>query len=153
MELLNAKLLPKERILVGSRVESEHCLFAPLAETVANGHRQLAVRIHERLARRHALRPESLGGGIALPHASVPGLSVVRAAFVRSSIPIAMSAPDGRGVTDVLALLVPFPGLGSHYDLLMALTAWLTRTGTREALRRARTAEDIQTRFSSEAGR
>lgn len=61
-----------------------------------------------------------------------------------------MAAPDKVGVTDVLALLVPSPGLAADYDLLMSLTTLLTRAATLEALHRARTAADIQALFLGE---
>lgn len=151
MNLLNTKQLPKDRILLGRRIKTEPGLFALVARTAADCDPVLTVRVEERLLRRHARQPVSLGGGIALPHAAVPGLSVTRAVFVRSLAPIPMSAPDGDGITDVLALLVPSPGLAAHYDLLMSLTELLNRAEARQALKQARTAAEIQRLFTGEA--
>lgn len=153
MDLLNTKQLPRDRILLGRRIKTEHGLFALVARTAAHHDSILTGRVEARLLRRHARQPVSLGGGVALPHAAVPGLSVTRAVFVRSLAPIPMPAPDGDGITDVLALLVPSPGLPAHYDLLMSLTELLSRAAVRAALRQARTAAAIQAFFSGEAWR
>jgi PTS system nitrogen regulatory IIA component len=141
---LNVKQLPKERILLGRRIGTEAGLFALVARTIAERNPPLAPRVRDSLARRHARRPVSLGAGLALPHAAVRGLTSIHAVFVRSSTPIPMHSPDELGVTDVLALLVPSPGLGSDYDLLMALTALLTRSAVLASLRAARTAREVQ---------
>lgn len=151
VELLNTKQLPRERILLGRRIKTEPGLFALVARTVALRDPVMTARIEERLVRRHARQPVSLGGGIALPHAAVPGLCVIRAVFVRSQAPIPMPAPDGEGITDVLALLVPSPGLPAHYDLLMSLTDLLNRAAARRALKQARTAAEIQALFTNGA--
>lgn len=148
--LLNVKQLPLERILLGRRITTEPGLFAAVASAVAAHDPSMATRVRDRLARRTARRPVSLGGGLALPHAAVPGLSTTRAVFVRSSTPIDMVTPDEVGVTHVLALLVPSPGLAADYDLLMSLTALLDRSATRNALLNARTAAEIQALFMSE---
>lgn len=153
VELLNIKQLPKDRILLGRRIKTEPGLFALIARTAAHRDPVLTVRVEERLLRRHSRQPVSLGGGVALPHAAVPGLSVTRAVFVRSVAPIPMPAPDGHGITDALALLVPSPGLPAHYDLLMSLTELLSRAAVRAALKQARTAADIQALFTGEAWR
>lgn len=92
-----------------------------------------------------------LGGGIALPHAAIPGLTATRAVFVRSLTPVAMGSPDGVGVTNALALLVPPPGLAADYDLLMSLTDFLRRAATRDLLLGARSAAQVQALFVNEA--
>ncbi len=145
--LLNTKQLPLERILLGRRITTEPGLFAVLAGALAASDTVMADKVRDRLARRTARRPVSLGGGVALPHAAVPGLSTTRAVFVRSSTPIDMVTPDEMGVTHVLALLIPSPGLAADYDLLMSLTALLGRTTTRHALQHARTASEVQALF------
>ncbi|MBL8360197.1 MAG: PTS sugar transporter subunit IIA [Rubrivivax sp.] len=141
---MNVKLLPGERILLDRRVGSEAGLFAVVARAVAGPAGRLDAPVRERLARRHARRSVALGGGFALPHAAVPGLTTTCAVYVRSSTPIPMSAPDGCGVTDALALLVPLPGLAADYDRLMGLTSLLGRPATRVALLQARTAREVQ---------
>lgn len=67
-----------------------------------------------------------------------------RAAYVRLSSPITTPACDEAGVTDVMALVVPYPAISADYDLLMTLTGWLQRAENRDALRHASTAADVQ---------
>lgn len=153
VDLLNTEQLPKNRILLGPRIKTEPGLFALIARTAAHRDPVLTVKLEERLLRRHARQPVSLGGGVALPHAAVPGLSATRAVCVRSLAPIPMPAPDGGDITDVLGLLVPSPGLPAHYDLLMSLIELLRRAKVRAALKRARSAVDIQALLTGEAWR
>lgn len=151
MALLNTKQLPQDRILLGQRIHSERELFSLVARTVAGSDARMAERVSERLARRHARRTVGLGAGVALPHAAIPALTTTRAVFIRSLTPIAMASPDTAGITDVLALVVPTPGLAADYDLLMSLTTFLSRAGSRQALQRARSAADVQALFVSGA--
>ena len=143
LAFLNVKHLPPERILLGRRITTESGLFGLLARSLCDGDPRLEPKVRDRLARRHDRRPVTLGAGLALPHAAVPGLTGTRAVFVRTPTPVRMGVPDEAGVTDVLGLLVPSPGLPADYDLLMALTAWLTRPECLAALRAARTTRQI----------
>jgi PTS system nitrogen regulatory IIA component len=147
---LNVKHLPRDRILLGLRIKTELDLFTEVARSVAGSDPLMAARVRDRLALRHARRTVCLGGGVALPHAAIPGLTATRAVFVRSLTPIAMGSTDEEGVTSALALLVPPPGLAADYDLLMSLTDFLRRAATREALLRARSAAQVQALFVNE---
>ncbi len=146
-QVLSIKQLPIERILLGRRIKTETGLFNLVARSIADGRSKIVPQVLERLARRHARRSIALGDGVALPHAAVPGLSTARALFLRSCTPIAMSTPDDQGVTDVLALVIPSPGLAADYHLLMTLTAWLESADNRAALRAARKPVDVQALF------
>lgn len=150
VELLNARHLPRERILLGRRIRTEAGLFALVARIAAQRDPVLTARLEERLLRRHARQAVSLGDGVALPHAPVPGLPATRAVFVRTRSPVLMPTPDGAGVTVVLALLVPSPGLPAHNDLLMSLTSLLHHAPARIALKQARTAAQIQALITGE---
>lgn len=151
MALLNTKQLPLDRILLGQRIPSEQALFSVVAEALAGDNTLMSERIRDRLARRHSRRSVGLGAGVALPHAAIPALPATRAVFVRSLVPIPMAAPDEAGITDVLALVVPPPGLAADYDLLMSLSAFLLRADQRAALQRARSPAEIQALLSREA--
>lgn len=144
MPWLNPKQLPRERILLDRRVGTEAGLFALVGRTIAGSQDRLCTQVRHRLACRHARRSVALGAGFALPHAAVPGITTTQAVYVRSTTSIAMPTPDGRDVTDALALLVPMPGLAADYDRLMGLTALLERPALRIALREARAVEEIQ---------
>ena len=61
----------------------------------------------EIVLKRERAVPASISGGLALPHARVPGLKVTRAAFARLRQGIDYQAPDGRPVHLVLLILTP----------------------------------------------
>lgn len=151
--MLNPKTLPPDDVLLHTRLGDAEALFARVAAQVASGRPRLAGYIRDRLARRHRRRSVNLGNGFALPHAAVPGLSTLRAVYLRSATPIAMGADSADGddagdgtapVTDTLTLLIPSPGLSAEYELLMALTQALQCPATTRALRQARSAATVQ---------
>jgi len=138
------KTLPTDNVLLHENPRSAEALFALVAEHVASGEAVLAARIRERLKRRHLWRSVNLGNGFALPHAAVPGLSTLRAVYVRSAAPIDMGLERGPAVSDSLTLLIPSPGLSAEHDLLMALTQSLLTPSTARALRAARSEAEVQ---------
>ncbi len=145
--MLNPKTLPPDDVLLHARLGDAEALFARVAAQVAGGRPRLAAYIRDRLARRHRRRSVNLGNGFALPHAAVPGLTTLRAVYLRSATPIVMGA-DGDDTTppvsDTLTLLIPSPGLSAEYELLMALTQALQCPATTRALRQARSAATVQ---------
>jgi len=142
--LLNFKQLPQSRILLGQEVPSERGLFELIARTVAGGDGLMERRVRDRLARRHARQSAALGAAVALPHAAIPALTSTRAVYIRCCSPIPMATPDEKGITDVLAIVVPPPGLAADYDLLMSLTAFLQHPDKRSSLQRARSPAEVQ---------
>jgi mannitol/fructose-specific phosphotransferase system IIA component (Ntr-type) len=61
----------------------------------------------EAVLKRERLVPASISGGLAFPHARVPGLKTTRAALARLRHGVDYEAPDGRPVQLVLLILTP----------------------------------------------
>lgn len=142
--LLTPKILTQAQVLLHLRLPSVEALFACVAEHVAASDERVAARIRTRLWRRHAWRPVGLGGGFALPHAAVPGLTTPCAVYVRSALGVDLGAADGQAVTDSLCLLIPSPGLSAEYELLTRLTRALQTAAVRQMLREATSPVEIQ---------
>lgn len=129
-------ILPHD-VLVDLPAADPAQLFQRIADRVAGADARLAGRISRRLARRHAHASVALGGGVALPHAAVPGLTKARSLFVRTAQALDLQAADGEPVRHFLTLLVPFPAMGIDYDRLMVWSRQLARVELVGALRRA----------------
>jgi PTS system nitrogen regulatory IIA component len=136
-------VLSLECISLDAPASSPEALFQCVGRLVAAAHGLKGGDVADRLLRRESRRSTGLGYGIALPHADAHGLSRPVAAFVRLRKPIAFDAPDGRPVTDVLALLVPRPATAGHHDLLARYTRLLTRPEFRRSLERCADATSI----------
>jgi PTS system nitrogen regulatory IIA component len=97
-------------------------------------------RLDEELVRRALVMREDLttfgvGRGIAIPHATVPGISEPLGAFARLKRPVDFGAADGRVADLVLLILAPEkdPGI-----LLRALSCVARRLRDREVAKRLR---------------
>ncbi|MBF9035915.1 PTS transporter subunit EIIA [Rhodobacterales bacterium HKCCE2091] len=128
MEL--STLLKPDAVRVVADVTSKKRLMQKIAE-VAEGIVGLpASSVFEALQDRESLGPTGVGGGVALPHARLPGLTEVHGAFLRLEHPIDFDSVDRLPVDLVFALFAP---ADSGVDHLKAL-ALVSRTLRNEAL-------------------
>jgi nitrogen PTS system EIIA component len=74
------------------------------------------------LAAREQLGSTGLGAGFALPHARIEGLQTYLGLFVRLAKPIDFDAIDGKPVTLVFVLLIPFETTTPHVAALAAIS-------------------------------
>jgi PTS system nitrogen regulatory IIA component len=100
-----------------------------------------AENIFERLLERERLGSTGLAGGVALPHARMPGIEESRGAFLRLAEGVEFDALDGGPVDLVFALLVPENANEEHLQLLASLAAMFNEEELRERLREAETEE------------
>ena len=96
-----------------------------------------AEQIFERLLERERLGSTGLAGGVALPHARMPGLEESRGAFLQLANAVEFDALDGNPVDLVFALLVPENANEEHLQLLARLAAMFNEEELRERLRKA----------------
>ncbi len=103
----------------------------------ANAEEPAAELIFERLLERERLGSTGLVGGVALPHARIPGILESRGAFLRLAEPVAFDALDDQPVDLVFALLVPEDATAQHLQLLAELAGMFNEGALREQLREA----------------
>lgn len=102
-----------------------------------------AERIFERLLERERLGSTGLAGGVALPHARMPGIENSRGAFLQLAQAVEFDALDGSPVDLVFALLVPENANEEHLQLLAKLAGMFNEEELRERLRVAEAEEAI----------
>jgi PTS system nitrogen regulatory IIA component len=100
-----------------------------------------AEQIFERLLERERLGSTGLAGGVALPHARMPGIEQSRGAFLRLAEAVEFDALDGGAVDLVFALLVPEETNEEHLQLLATLASMFNDPSLRERLREADSAQ------------
>lgn len=100
-----------------------------------------AEQIFERLLERERLGSTGLAGGVALPHARMPGIHESRGAFLRLAEAVDFDALDGQPVDLIFALLVPEDANEEHLKLLASLAAMFNDENLRNQLREAEAEE------------
>lgn len=109
----------------------------------ANAEEPPSEQIFERLLERERLGSTGLAGGVALPHARMPGIAESRGAFLRLAEPVPFDALDGAPVDLVFALLVPEDATDEHLQLLARLAGMFSDSALRDRLREADAEEAI----------
>jgi len=109
---------------------------------------QLAVRmdetlnaetVHMAVAQREDAMGTSLGDGIAVPHARLPGLKEPVIIMARATTGIDWNAPDGLPVRLIFLLLTSVDAAGQQIRILGAIAKALKNDQTRDMLLEAQT--------------
>jgi PTS system nitrogen regulatory IIA component len=82
------------------------------------------------LCRREQTGSTALGGGFAIPHARIGGISRPATVFMRTAVPLDFHAPDGKPVSHILVIMVPSDGANEDHLQLLALVAALFSDGS-----------------------
>lgn len=112
---------------------------------------QPAYLLHERLRTREALGSTAFGGGVAIPHARLPGLDRCAAMLARLPEPIDWQASDGQPVDMVVLLVSPETAGADHLKALARISRALRDPATLPALRAADSAAAMQAAIAGEA--
>jgi PTS system nitrogen regulatory IIA component len=100
-------LISPDAALIGVSAPNKKALFQQLAQTAAAQTGLDARLIVERLLDRERLGSTGFGGGVAIPHGKMDGLSRVVGLVARLATPIDFQAIDGMPVDLVFLLLSP----------------------------------------------
>lgn len=99
--------------------------------------------VADRLLEREKLGTTACGGGIAVPHARVPGATAAMGVFARLTRPVIFDAVDGQSVDLVLAILTPEESLGDHLRALAQASRLLADRGLQRKLRETSNAKAL----------
>ena len=136
--MLPASILDPRSISVADPASSKKRVLERAARLLAGGDEGPdADQIFERLLERERLGSTGLAGGVALPHARMPGFSDTRGAFLRLAEPVEFDALDGQPVDLVFALLVPEEATEEHLQLLASLASMFNEAELCQRLRAA----------------
>lgn len=144
-------ILDPGSICVEDPSHSKKRVLEHAARLLSRGDSDLAVDIFERLLERERLGSTGLEGGVALPHARMPGIDESRGAFLTLDTPVDFDSVDGQPVDLVFALLVPEEATTEHLQLLAELARLFHDPALRDKLRQANAEQafDLLTRSSA----
>jgi len=140
--MLPEGILETSRISVADPASSKKRILEQAAQLLAgNAEEPGSEQIFERLLERERLGSTGLAGGVALPHARMPGIEDSRGAFLQLAEAVEFDALDGQPVDLVFALLVPEEANEEHLQLLARLAAMFNEEPLRNRLREAEAEE------------
>jgi PTS system nitrogen regulatory IIA component len=117
------EFLTPDRVILDFRARDKAQLIGDIAREIGRlvpGLKPEAVEIA--LMAREQLGSTGLGGGFALPHARIEGLSSYLGLFVRLAKPIEFDAIDAKPIQLVFVLLIPSDSAPSHVAALAAIS-------------------------------
>jgi nitrogen PTS system EIIA component len=121
-------------VLLGADAASREALFDSIGRFLESRRGIAADAVSACLASREALGSTALGEGVAVPHGQLDDVYEPMALYIRPRTPISFSAPDGKPVTDVIALFVPERVTMTHLHLLGEIAEHLCDHRFRELL-------------------
>ena len=113
-----ASLLSADHVLLGADAANRDALFDLIGGFIERRYGISAQAVSSSLASREALGSTALGEGVAVPHGRLDEAHEPMALYIRPSSPISFAAPDGKPVSDVIALFVPERVTMTHLHLL-----------------------------------
>lgn len=124
------------RISLANQAASKKRVLEEAAVLLATGLEELTTeQVFERLLERERLGSTGLAGGVALPHARMPGVTDARGAFLSLAKAVEFDATDGQPVDLIFALLVPESATEEHLQLLADLAKLFSEAAFCERLR------------------
>ncbi len=146
-------LLRPDAVATGWNTATKKALF----QQVANSFEILRVgdarTIADRLAEREKLGSTGFGGGVAIPHAKLPGLAAPTGLFVRLSQAIDFQAVDNLPVDLVFVLLSPVDAGSDHLKALARVSRRLRDRSFLGKLRGAGSRDALYALFTADESR
>jgi nitrogen PTS system EIIA component len=132
-----ADFLAPSEVVIDLRASDKRRLLAELARLAAAKLDLAPDTVSSALLQREALGSTGTGGGIALPHARLPGVKRPFALLVRLAKAVDFDAIDGRPVDVVCLLLLPTDSQGEQLNALACAARALRDPGAMRNVRRA----------------
>jgi nitrogen PTS system EIIA component len=133
-----ADYLSEKNTLVDVQASTKTGLLSNLCARAAVAASSDAKTISCEILKREGLGSTVVGGGVAIPHARIPGLKSAFGVLARLQKPIDFEAIDGEPVDIVFLLLLPTATSGEHLNVLAAVARRLRNAEALRALRQAR---------------
>ena len=141
MEL--ADLLVPGAVVAGVKATSKKQLLGILAAHAGKLLGSDERRILEAIQERERLGSTGLGGGVAIPHAKLPGLKSVMGVFMQLETPLDFDSLDGKPVDLVFLLLAPEDAGAEHLKALARVSRLFRDQATLAKLRGSSTGDAL----------
>ncbi len=129
------KLLDPSRVYAKLPASSKKQALQELAKLAASETGKPQRLIFDALLERERLGTTGVGGGVAIPHGTVPGLDGIIGLFARLAKPVDFDAPDDQPVDMVFLLLAPETSGADHLKALARVSRLLRNAAACQKLR------------------
>lgn len=137
-------LLTVDRVLYDIPISSKKRLLEELALLLSKDNMSLNKdTVFRILTERERLGSTGIGGGIALPHGRLNGISQCVAAVIRIRDPLDFDSLDEQPVYLAIALLVPADASKQHLQVLASLARLFSETKRRQRILKAQDAKAL----------
>lgn len=143
-------MLRPDAVQTGVIAATKKAVFQHIATMAAETVDADAKTINERLAAREKLGSTGFGGGVAIPHAKLDGLTQVTGVFVRLAQPVDFQAVDDLPVDLVFMLLSPTDAGAVHLKALARVSRRLRDKAFLEKLRGAGSRDALYALFTAD---
>lgn len=148
-----SSLLVPGAVAAGANITTSKALFQQLGQVAEREYGLSATDVVDRLTERERLGSTGFGGGVAIPHGKIDGLTQVVGLFIQLAQPVDVKAIDDLPVDLVFCLLSP-PDAGSeHLKALAQVSRWLRDRAFVAKLRGAGSADAIYALFAASQAR
>lgn len=149
------ELLSASRVVVdpdGARVTDKASALNVLAQLIAPAIDQPEAVVRELLSKREALHSTGIGEGVAIPHASLEGITQRLGALLLCPQGIPFEAIDGKPVSIILGIVGPKNATGDHLRVLARASRLLREGAMRQELLERRTSQSALALLESAPG-
>ena len=148
-----SSLLVPGAVAAGANITTSKALFQQRGQVAEREYGLSATEVVDRLTERERLGSTGFGGGVAIPHGKIDGLTQVVGLFIQLAQPMDVKAIDDLPVDLVFCLLSP-PDAGSeHLKALAQVSRWLRDRTFVAKLRGAGSADAIYALFAASQAR
>ncbi|EQB06105.1 nitrogen regulatory protein [Sphingobium quisquiliarum P25] len=132
-----------DALATGLSVNGKRPLFQKIGQLAASAYGLESQAVAEALLEREKLGSTGFGGGVAIPHAKIPGLDRMRGVVALLNPAMPFDAVDDAPVDIVFALLSPVDSGAEHLKTLARVSRYLREEGNVARLRGAQSPEAL----------
>lgn len=148
-----SSLLVPGAVAAGANITTSKALFQQLGQVAEREYGLSATDVVDRLTERERLGSTGFGGGVAIPHGKIDGLTQVVGLFIQLAQPVDVKAIDDLPVDLVFCLLSPPDSGSEHLKALAQVSRWLRDRAFVAKLRGAGSADAIYALFAASQAR
>lgn len=143
-------IIRPENIILGLSAPHKYKLLQALASKAAQRLDVSAEVIVKALDHRESLGSTGIGDGIAVPHATIAGLTEIFVLLARLEKPMEFEAIDDEPVDLVFLMLVPEQSKGDYLKMLATIARTMRVGGMLDVIRKAASADEIYIALTAE---
>lgn len=146
-----SNIIQPEHTFLGVSVSTKWRALQTIAEKAGKAFAMPEQPILKALEAREKLGSTGIGNGIAVPHASIDGMTSPRGLLIRFSQPLDFDAIDDTPTDIAVVLLFGENNRGEYLNVLASIARRLQSEGVLAAMRKARTTDEFYSDFIADS--